>query len=52
MYSIIVRNGSANHYATADNQSCAHTLFHALTKAFAHVELWHGATLIQQYSNN
>jgi hypothetical protein len=51
MYQIIVRNGSANHYASADNQTCAHTIFQALTKAFTHVELWQGATLIQQYNN-
>jgi hypothetical protein len=51
MYQIIVRNGSANHYASADNQTCAHTIFQALTKAFAHVELWQGTTLVQQYKN-
>ena len=51
MYSIIIRNGSSNHYASADNQACAHTIFNALTKAFLHVELWQGATLIQEYKN-
>lgn len=51
MYQIIVRNGSANHYASADNQTCAHTIFQALTKTFRHVELWQGATLVQSYTN-
>ena len=51
LYQIIVRNGSANHYASSDNQTCAHTIFNALTKTFRHVELWQGATLIQQYKN-
>jgi hypothetical protein len=51
LYQIIVRNGSANHYASADNQTCAHTIFNALTKAFTHVELWQGATRIHEYKN-
>ena len=51
MFSIIVRNHGANHYATADNLSCAHTLFHALTKTFAVVELWQGTTLVSSYNN-
>jgi hypothetical protein len=51
MYSIIVRNGYQNVYATADNQNCAHTLFNALTKTFAVVELWQGMTLISSYNN-
>ena len=51
MYQIIVRNGSTNHYASSDNLTCAVSIFQALTKAFAHVELWQGATLIQEYKN-
>ena len=52
LYQIIVRNGSANHYASSDNQTCAHTIFNALTKTFLHVELWQGATLVQKYDNS
>lgn len=49
MYTIIVRNCGANHYATADTLVSAHTLFHALTKTFLAVELWQGMTLIDSY---
>jgi hypothetical protein len=51
MFSIIIRNGSANHYASADNLTCAHTIFNALTKTFRVVELWHGTKLISSYNN-
>jgi hypothetical protein len=51
MFSIIIRNGSSNHYATADNLTCAHAIFDALTKTFKVVELWHGATLVTSYNN-
>ena len=52
LYQIIVRNGSANHYASSDNQTCAHTIFNALTKTFLRVELWQGTTLVQEYDNS
>lgn len=51
MFSIIIRNGYANHYATADNLTCAHAIFNALTKSFSEVEMWHGADLIASYKN-
>lgn len=51
MYQIIVRNNGCNHYASADNSVCAHTIFNALTKTFLHVEMWSGGNLIQQYKN-
>ena len=51
MYQIIIRNGSANHYASADNQACACTIFDALTKTFLHVELWQGKNKIMEYKN-
>ena len=51
MYKIIVRNGSANHYASADNQTCAYTIFDALTVKFLHVELWKGKKLVAEYKN-
>jgi hypothetical protein len=51
MYQIIIRNGSANHYASSDTLTCASAIFHALTKSFQHVELWQGATLWCEYKN-
>ena len=51
LYQIIVRNGSANHYASSDNLTCAVAIFHALSKTFKHIELWQGGTLFQEYKN-
>jgi len=51
LYQIIVRNGSANHYASSDNLTCAVAVFHALTKTFQHVEMWQGSTLVNEYKN-
>lgn len=51
MFSIIVRDNGANHYATVDSLPSAHGLFHALTKTFKVVELWQGATLVSAYNN-
>jgi hypothetical protein len=51
LYQIIVRNGSANHYASSDNLTCAVAIFHALSKTFQHIELWQGGTLFQEYKN-
>ena len=51
LFQIIIRNGSANHYASSDNLTCASAIFHALTKSFQHVELWQGATLWYEYKN-
>ena len=51
LYQIIARNRSANHYVSADNQSCAYAIFDALTKTFLHVELWQGKDKIQEYNN-
>jgi len=52
MFHISVRVcGGSYHYATADNLSCALTLFHALTKTFTVVELRQGTTLVSSYNN-
>ena len=51
LFQIIVRNGSANHYASFDNLKCAVTIFDALTKTFQHVEMWQGAKLVNEYKN-
>jgi hypothetical protein len=51
MFSIIVRDNGANHYATVESLTSAHGLFHALTKTFKVVELWQGTTLVSAYSN-
>jgi len=51
LFQIIVRNGSANHYASSDNLTCAVAVFHALTKTFQHVEMWQGSTLVNEYKN-
>ena len=51
MFSIIVRDNGATHYATVDSLPSAHGLFHALTKTFKVVELWQGATLVSTYNN-
>ena len=51
LYQIIVRNGSANHYASSDNLTCAVAIFHALSKTIKHIELWQGGTLFQEYKN-
>jgi hypothetical protein len=51
MYAIIVRNQGYNHEYKTASQIDAHTLFHALTKTFLHVEMWSGNDMVQQYKN-
>ena len=51
MYSIIVRNQGYNHEYKTASQIDAHTLFHALTKTFLHVEMWSGNDMVQKYKN-
>ena len=51
LFTIIIRNGSANHYAHFDNRNCAEAFFQAVTQTFRCVELWSGKDLITQYNN-
>jgi len=52
MFKIIVRHQGSIHDCTVFSQLDAIVLFNALTKTFLRVELWQGATLVQEYDNS
>jgi hypothetical protein len=51
MFKIILRDQSHTREYSADNSNDALVLFDILTKTYLHVEMWQGATLVQQYKN-
>jgi len=51
MFKIILRDQSYTREYGTDNAVDALVLFDILTKTYLHVEMWQGATLVQEYKN-